>query len=217
MNSFPYLLSGALLAGASSAALGDIPTLGGPMSHLLVTLFENQIYVTFESPSMATVDMQDNAGEFTGDASVLNDLGYNGQFGWLANGFISLPPSSGIFVRDLGHSAQLNVFEAETFDPIFGTDGSSDVWQWDGTMTHNWYTSEARGTNWANYEVFVGDLAGNPLAGYQSGFIGLNFTYGQDLSGRIGTLGSPSVGTVPAPGSAGLLALSGLVACRRKR
>ena len=210
-------LAGVVLAVVSSTAHADIPSLGGPMSHLLVTLFQNQIYVTFESPSMATVEMQDNAGDFVGDASVLNNMGYNGQFGWLANGFISLPSSSGIFIRDLGHSPQLDVFEAETFDPIFGTNGSSTLWQWDGTMTHNWYASQVKGTHWANYEVFVGDLAGNPLDGYQSGFIGLNFTYGQDLSGRIGTLGSPSVGTVPAPGSLSILAAAGFVACRRKR
>lgn len=61
------------------------PTLGGPMSHLLVSVFQQRVFLTFESPAMSTVVMQDGEG-FAGDASVLNGTGYNAQFGWLANG-----------------------------------------------------------------------------------------------------------------------------------
>ena len=219
---------------AGSSAIADIPTLGGDMSHLLVTLFDNEIYVTFETPVMATVEMQDVPGDFSGAASVLNNKhGYNGQFGWLANGFISLPPASGIFVRTIEQSEYLTVFEESTFDPILGTRGSSDVWQWDGTMTHNWYAASLHGPHSASYEVFVGDLAGNPLAGYRSGFVELNFAFGSNITAdsdsgigdlTTGTinpinpgLNHRSVGAVPSPGAMGLLALGGLGVCKRRR
>ena len=139
-----YALPIALMT-CTSGAFASSPTLGGPMSHLLVTLFNNEIFLTFESPSMSTVTMQDNTGDFVAGASVLNNNGYNGQFGWLANGFISLPPSSGIFVRTLASSPHLSVYEETTFASILGTDGSDDIWRWDGTMTHNWYSRDTPG------------------------------------------------------------------------
>lgn len=210
-----YALPIALMT-CTSGALASSPTLGGPMSHLLVTLFNNEIFLTFESPSMSTVTMQDNTGDFVAGASVLNNNGYNGQFGWLANGFISLPPSSGIFVRTLASSPHLSVYEETTFASILGTDGSDDVWRWDGTMTHNWYSSDTHGEHLARYEVFVGDLAGNPLDGYTSATIDLRFEYGQDLSGRIGTLGSGLVPPVPAPGTITIMSAS-LICTRRRR
>lgn len=205
----------ALMISASCAAASS-PTLGGPMSHLLVTLFDNEIYLSFESPSMSTVTMQDNAGDFVAGASVLNGHGYNGQFGWLANGFISLPPSSGIFVRTLASSPHLRVYEESTFASILGTDASDKVWQWDGTMTHNWYATDTHGVHRARYEVFVGDLAGNPLDGYTSSTIELRFEYGQDLSGRIGALGSGFVSSVPAPGTITLMSAA-LIGAKRRR
>lgn len=208
-----YALPIALMT-CTSGAFASSPTLGGPMSHLLVTLFNNEIFLTFESPSMSTVTMQDNAGDFTNVAAALNGSGYNGQFGWLANGFISLPPGSGIFVRTLASSPHLSVYEETTFASILGTDGSDDVWRWDGTMTHNWYSSDTHGEHLARYEVFVGDLAGNPLDGYTSATIDLRFEYGQDLSGRIGTLGSGLVPPVPAPGT---IMSASLICTRRRR
>lgn len=203
------------IAISAAGATASTPTLGGPMSHLLVTLFQNQVFLTFESPSMSTVNMQDNDGSFAGNASVLNGTGYNAQFGWLANGFISLPPASGIFVRTITSSPHLSVYEESTFEAILGTDGSDDVWRWDGTMTHNWYSTDTHGDHLARYEVFVADLAGNPLAGYQSATIDLRFAYGPVVSGRIGTLGSGFVATLPAPGSISMM--SAVLLCARRR
>lgn len=205
------------LAISVTGAAASTPALGGPMSHLLVTLFQNQVYLSYESPSMSTVLMQDNDSDFAGGASVLNGTGYNAQFGWLANGFISLPPSSGFYVRTLGSSPHLNVYEETTFASILGTGGSSEVWQWDGTMTHNWYSTDTHGPHFARYEVFVGDLSGNPLAGYTSGVIDLAFEYGSDLSGRIGTLGSSSVGALPAPGAICSFGIGFVLAGSRRR
>lgn len=186
------------------------------MSHLLVTLFQNQIYVTLETPSMATVLMQDNDGSYTGNADALNHQGYNGQFGWLANGFISLPPSSGIFVRTVSSSQHLSVYEQGTFDEILGTGESENVWQWDGTMTHNWYATDTQGVHHASYEVFVGDLAGNPLGAYQPGTVDLVFHYGRDPSHQIGILGG-SVHSTPAPGVLSMVGIGALGISKRKR
>ncbi|MEZ6165494.1 MAG: hypothetical protein R3B67_13795 [Phycisphaerales bacterium] len=187
------------IAIAAGSATASNPTLGGPMSHLLVTVFNNEVFLSFESPSMSTVTMQDNDGTFTAGASVLNNTGYNAQFGWLANGFISIPPSSGIFVRHLAGSPHLSVHEETSFQPILGTDGSSDVWQWDGTMTHNWYSTDTHVEHAVRYEVFVGDTLGNPLAGFTSSTIDLHFEYGPDLSGRIGVRNGGTVAAPPTP------------------
>ncbi len=212
---YPLPLAVALAAGSAAAST---PTLGGPMSHLLVTVFNSQVYLSFESPSMSTVTMQDNDGSFTGGASVLNDTGYNAQFGWLANGFVSIPPGSGIFVQRLASSPHLNVYEQSTFASILGTDGSSDVWQWDGTMTHNWYSTDTHGDFFARYEVFVGDQSGNPLAGFTSSTIDLHFEYAPDLSGRIGTINGGAASITPAPAAlCAIFPAIGALTLRRRR
>ncbi len=203
----------ALTAGVASA---DLPQMGGPMSHLLVTIFDQQVYLSFESPSMSTVEMLEATSTYDGAASVLDHTGVNSQFGWLANGFISLPSGSGVFVRTLGASEHLSVYSEFGFDPILGTDGSDSIWQWNGQMTHNWYSSDVRGPHFASYEVFVGDLSGNPLEGWGSASIDLNFVFGQDLSDRLGSLGGGVVSTIPAPGSLSMLGLIGLGARRRR-
>lgn len=212
----PFLTTVTIISTFGSPALADIPTLGGSMSHLLITLFQNEIFITLESPNKTTVEMQDNAGTFAGSSSVLNDLGYNGQFGWMANGFISLPPSSGIFVRTMSMSRHLSVFEQGSFDEILGTGDSNNTWQWDGTMTHNWYATDVHGPHRASYEIFVGDLSGNPLDGFQSGFIDLNFQYGPDLSDRVIGLGG-NARTIPSPNALSILALGSFTAFKRRR
>ena len=57
---------------------------------------------------------------------------------------------------------------------IFGTDGSSTKWKWDGTMVHNVYVVPAAYITQPNqlftatYKVYVGDSAGNEVAGSTS-------------------------------------------------
>ncbi len=202
----------------AGATQGSGPQMGGNMSHLLVSIFDQQVFIGFESPAMATVELQESSSLFEGDASVLNHTGHNAQFGWLVGGFISLPPSSGVFVRTLGGSEHLSVYSEFGYDPILGTDGSDEVWQWDGTMTHNWYSSEVKGPHSVRYEVFVGDLMGNPLDGWMAGQVELNFTYGEDISDRVRPLhGGGLAGSVPGPGSLSGLGLAGVALGRRRR
>lgn len=221
----PALMVSAPLAGA------DVPDLGGPMSHLLVSVFDQQVFVGFESPSMQRVDMQLSApGAFDGPASVLNGTGYNAQFGWLANGFISLPPDAGVYVERVSSSPHLSVYGAQSFDPILGTDGSSDIWQWGGSMTHNWYATRMLGPHTVEYEVFVGDASGERLDGWTGGRVELSFLFGADPDERLKpafdfepgdpdgvVLGAGGLPGVPAPGAALPLALALLGAPRRRR
>lgn len=204
-----------MLTGAAFAA--STPSLGGPMSHLLVTLHQQQLYISFESPSLSTVIMHDNDGDFTGPASVLNGSGYNAQFGWMANGFISLPPSTGIFVRTLSTSPHLRVYQQSSFQPILGTDASSDTWQWDGTMTHNWYATTIHGPHLARYQLFVGDLWGNPLDTFTPATVDLHFLYGPDLRPRVIAFTGHGANPIPAPGALCPLALGSIGLTRRRR
>jgi len=186
------------------------------MSHLLVSVFEQQVYLSFESPSMGTVVMQDGEG-FGGNASVLNGTGYNAQFGWLANGFVSIPPGSGVFVRRVAGSPWIDVYSESGYEPILGTDGSDALWQWDGTMTHNWFATGVHGMHRVEYEVFVGDSVGNPLDGWTGGTIALGFEYGRPLR-TLGERPAGSIGAVtPAGGSLLPLGLALLGAPRRRR
>lgn len=200
----------------AGAAVTGAPTLGGPMSHLLVSVFDQRVYVGFESPSLSAVDMQAGSG-FDGPASALNGTGYNGQYGWMANGFIALPPGSGVFVRITGGSPWLSAYSQSGFEPILGTGGSEPLWRWDGAMTHNWYATHVRGTHRLRHEVFVGDQWGNPLSGWIPGVIDLTFHHGDTrpfLPAHDPFLaGVPSL---PAPGVPAL-AIAGLIAwgCRR--
>jgi hypothetical protein len=58
------------------------------------------------------------------------------------------------------------------YTPIFGTDGSSPKWLWDGLMDHNAYAVDLKYLNQSNqlftatYHLYVGDANGNPVSGY---------------------------------------------------
>jgi hypothetical protein len=188
------------------------------MSHVLVSVFQQSVYLTLESPDMGTVTMQEGQG-FTGPASVLNGTGYNGQFGWLANGFIALPPGSGMFVRTFDGSPWISVYTQSGFDPILGTRGSDPVWQWDGAMVHNWYATGVHGDHTITHEVFVGDQLGRPLDGWTAGVIELQFNYGS-AKGVLPTIpgavrgSSTGVASIPSPAS---LVMLGVAALRVRR
>lgn len=207
--------------GLYSPAMAN-PTLGGPMSHLLVSVFQQTVYLTLESPDMGTVVMQEGHG-FNGPAGVLNGTGYNAQFGWLANGFIALPSGAGMFVRTIGGSPWITVYSESGFQPILGTRGSDPVWQWNGTMVHNWYATRVHGEHTVTHEVFVGDQFARPLDGWTPGIIDLGFLYAPVkgvLPTEPGSLrpgASPGVAPVPSP--AGMFLLGGwvLLAHRRRK
>lgn len=100
---------------------------------------------------------------------------------------------------------------------IFGTDGSSQKWQWDGSMIHNLYTVEwtyspdmANHVYFATYKVYVGDLAGNEI---------LNLDGSSTATYETWKWIAPATNPVPEPSTFMLFGagLASLVVLKRKR
>ncbi len=162
------LILATIVSAGAGVCVAQAPTLGGSMLHLLIEQDGSAIHIDYETPVTGPVELFRYPGEmYSGAASVLDDTYYSGRFGWLANGFFNLPAGSGVFVENLGTSEGLSVYDAFSYAPILGTDGSSDVWQWNGAMTHNWYSATEPGEYSATYRVYVGNATtGEPLAGW---------------------------------------------------
>jgi hypothetical protein len=211
-----HMLACGTLAGASMA---QAPKMGGEMSHVLVSLYQQQIYISLERPDELPLTMHNYQERYSGNAGVLDRSGYNAQFGWLANGFISLPSDAAMWIEPLDQTPGLRAFEQGTFAPIFGTAGSSTLWEWGGSMVHNWYSAFAIGDYEATYRVFVGALDGSHYPGYTGGQITLGWTY---PTGGLGSTGGMytdvrSTQQIPAPGASLVLAAAGVLGVRRRR
>ncbi len=144
------------------------PQLGGPMKHIFVTLEDDVVGISLQGDPTERLWMRDYNETYEAPASVLDGKGYNAQYGWLAGGFIALPPGGRIWVQLIDATDGLETYEALTFMPIFGTASGPILWQWGGTMVHNWYAATLCGKYEATYEVFVGDVNGQLLDGFTS-------------------------------------------------
>ena len=129
--------------------------------------------------------------------AVLNGTAFNRQLGWYDNvaddfndivhnpGALGLsqpavPITDSVWIEQLpGSSTQLKTYfiaEADNpsgpYTPIFGTNGSSTKWLWDGFMDHNIYTvnlSDITQPNQlftASYRVYIGFSDGTPDPNY---------------------------------------------------
>ena len=115
--------------------------------------------------------------------AVLQDKAHNFQYGWLIGGLWGPPAGSGVWVELLDTTTGLETYSSRvpltgTYDPIFGTDSSASIWQWDGAMTHNAYAvfNPTESTYEATYRVYIGNAAtGVPTPGYQSSDVTLTF------------------------------------------
>jgi len=204
------LTAATALASAFAPAFADVwPHADGMMKHVMVGLENQTIMVHVEGDPLESLEMLRYPGEsYTPPADVLNGMFYNSQYGWMAEGFISLPDGAGVFVSVLSSDAGLMVYEGgmrsmkhtHTYAPILGTDGSDPIWLWGGTMVHNWHAATDPGAYSATYSVYVGDAAtGAPLDGYTPGQATLYFH------------------AVPAPGALVALALGACLLARRGR
>lgn len=195
----------------ASASLVDAPRAVGDMKHILVTLEDGAVGVHIDDmpgePASTPVQLLRFPGESYTPGAVLNDTYYADRYGWLADGFISLSADEHFWIEQIGVTPGLNAYEggmrmmrdAHTYAPIFSTDGSSPMWEWGGTMAHNWYSADAPGAYSATYRVFIGDGVGDAIPGFTDAQVTLSFV------------------AVPSSGPIALAALSALGAVRRRR
>jgi hypothetical protein len=180
---------------------------GMPMRHIMVSLEGNSLHAHADWADQRTVLERFPGQTYLGAASVLDGKAYGDQYGWLADGFIDPGAGNGISIELIGATAGLETYEGgmrmmkanHTYSPIFGTAGSSVVWDWPGSMVHNWYAAELNGDYEATYRVFVSDAGGNAVAGFTDATVTLYFR------------------AVPAPGAAGLGVGLLALAVRRRR
>lgn len=115
--------------------------------------------------------------------SALNGKAYNWQYGW-ANDALNqslIPAGTKIWLEVLDQTAGLKTYDRNSsYAPIFGTDGSQNIWKWNETMSmsHNAYTVTPGIGEWsATYKVYLGDATtGAAVAGYGSDTVTLTFT-----------------------------------------
>ncbi len=167
------------------------PPLGGPMSHVLVTVFEGEFVIGFESPQLNPVELRGPGEGYAGAAGVLNGAWFNAQYGWLPSGFWAPPPGAELWVRLVDQTPGLCCYigrpygSYEQFDPILTTEGSPPMLLWDGGMLHNYYAADTLGPFEATYEVYFGDGQGVEIPGSASaGRVTLTFEFGDgDIDG----------------------------------
>jgi len=163
---------------------------GAPMKHIGIAFDGSNIEAHLDeavaTPQLRTLSAPD---QFNADEawSVLDGKHHNFQYGWVPEGIWAPPADAAVWVEELNSSADLEVYEggrfmseatirAMSFDPIFGTNESDDIWRWSGVMTHNAYAVvDPRPTGYsATYRVYFGDedtgleltdAAGVPLYG----------------------------------------------------
>jgi hypothetical protein len=148
--------------------------------------------------------------------AILNGTAYSRVLGWYdqgttgANGddfydtYAAQLNGNYVWIEKTGGSPELKTYfinedvtgdPGTPYTPIFGTDGSSSRWRWDGKMDHNAYAVALKyftTTNQlftATYHLYVGDAAGSPVPGYG------------DITTTWRWQG-PAVAVVPTPGIA---------------
>ncbi len=202
---------------------GDGTSANNGMKHANVSLTGTTLSVHIDEPPQTPVTMMSGFGvDYTPDKfNVLEDVFFNAQYGWLPEGFISLPAGSNIWLKRTAATqpvgSAFDVYEggnmtegmaAWTMNPIYTHDGF--IWRWDGMMQHDYYTADRVGQYSMSFEVYVGDSAGVPVAGYTSGSATLQFTAAPEPTGCV--LALLGVGllaarrrslTLPSPGGRG--------------
>ena len=208
MNTFQTASCAALALGVSAgtASAQTWPQVDGPMEHVMIAFDGTAVtsHADFASPP----EMKNYGESYTPPADVLDGTFYSSQFGFLADGFISLDAGTAIWIEMTSATPGLEVYEGgmrmmrdmHTYAPIFGTDGSSATWKWNGMMHHPWFAATNPGNYSADFNIYIGDeITGAALSGYVPSTVTLEWV------------------TVPAPTSASILGLGGLVAMRRRR
>ena len=193
MRTFIVLVLVFLLTTISSVQAGFVsPQIGGgqvgeglaPMKHISVGLYGNTVQVSADSgvPELRALEAPD---EFDPSEpwGVLGTKAYNFQYGWLADNGGDFPPIGAWFwIEQLSATSGLEVYQrppAEpSYEPIFGSEGSSTRWYWSGLMSHNVYAvhNPSLSVYEADYRVYIGDeTTGDPWPGFTAAEITLQF------------------------------------------
>jgi len=137
----------------------------------------------------------------------LSGKAYNFQYGWNASSTQSaIPADCNVWVEvDLSLSDNLNTYDrtANSYNPIFGTDGSLARWILNDnvSMAHNAYAVTPAYANWeATYKIYIGYSA----TGAE------NTAFGSDIVTFTWT-------SVPEPATMALLAIGSVCLFRQKR
>ncbi len=202
---FTLLATIGSLACVADAAGDTWPQTIGEMVHVEVSLDDSVISIA--PVHDGNLELHYFAESYTPPADVLDGKGYNDQYGWTTSGFWDLPPDALVWIEVLAHTPGLQTYEGgrrmhkdtHTYAPILATADSPTIWQWDGMMWHHWYAASDLGDYEAAYRVYIGDAQGEPLPGFTPGQVTLSWQY------------------IPAPSSAVLTGLAGLVGLRRRR
>ena len=207
INNTIAIATTAIVTTAATAGLPNAHT--WPMEHIMVSMDDsNNLHAHVNADASNPIEMLRFEGEtYDGNANALDNMYYTDQFGWILDGIVNPGAGNSIWIEMTTQTTGLETYEggrrmmidAQSFNPIFGTDASSNAWQWSGMMTHNWYAADALGDYQATYRIFVGDSAGNAVDGFGETSVTLYLR------------------AVPAPGSLAMLGLGSLVATRRKR
>ncbi len=165
---------------APSASVAGV-ALGGLMNHVSVNVGapvsgQFPLVAAFDDDPGNGIEMVWGEANLASPYDLLSDHAYNAQYGWLRQGIWSPGAGQGAFIELVDQSEGLRAYEGgysvdvtggglsddlngtHTFSPIFGTEGSSSWWRWDGRMAHNWYVSDQAGPHFATYDVFVADV-----------------------------------------------------------
>lgn len=196
-----------LLGGASMAQAAYVtPKMGGGqqsasmvMPNVLITdegLSITGVLDMMGMPIMSVPVLRPLTGtdEFNPSAvySVLSGKAYNLQYGWnLDAGSADLPSGGNIWIELLSSTPGISTYEHGSYTPIFGTAGSSDAWLWDGVMAHNAYAVDPQIANWsATYRLYIGDINGQVIGGYDDAQITLNWTSVPEPASMLGLVGA---------------------------
>ncbi|MEM9658061.1 MAG: hypothetical protein AAF961_06845 [Planctomycetota bacterium] len=159
------------------------------MKHANVALDGTELSVHIADPPATPVAMTSGHGvDYAPDKfDVLEGVYFNAQYGWLPGGILSPPDGAAVWIRRTAASypdgAAFRVYEggnmmegmdAWSMEEIYANDG--DVWRWDGLMQHDYYTVDMPGDYSMSFEIYFGDSAGTPIAGYSPAVARFEFT-----------------------------------------
>jgi hypothetical protein len=201
MKIFRSAVAAACIAGVTGAAVSvcaairsDVPMQGGmimPMLSYHASGGTLSVMVDPTVPQLTPLSVSNPSDSFN-PADPWYDCLDPSRQGWAFSrryGFVMdtatdlLPAGTAIWLRKLSSSPGLGAYRYrgganKAWDPIFGTAGTTNALQWDGTMFHPGFTAPP-GTNTytATFEAFLMDTStGQPVPGANTGPFVFNWT-----------------------------------------